>query len=169
MNNAFDLPPLERERLLTAGPRSNETPQAKQTRRGPAPADTPLMSKRRLWSGRIISGLAVGFLLFDSIPKILALSWVVKASTALGFPANAITPIGLVLLLCTCLYCIPRTAILGAILLTGYLGGAVESNVHIGAPLFSNVLFPIYFAVFVWGGLALRDRRIWRIFERSGR
>ncbi len=132
----------------------------------PTAARADSISKKRLWGGRIVSGLAVAFLLFDSIPKILELPFVVKASTALGFPAGAIMPIGVVLLACTVLYCIPRTAILGAILLTGYLGGAIEANVHMGAPLFSNVLFPIYFAVFVWGGLGLRDRRVWSIFNR---
>jgi hypothetical protein len=120
----------------------------------------------KTWTGRIVSGLAVAFLLFDAIPKILQLSWVVKASTQMGFPAAAIQPIGLVLLACTVVYCIPRTAILGAVLLTGYLGGAVEANVQAGNPLLSHTLFPIYFAVIIWGGLALRDRRVWSMFAR---
>jgi hypothetical protein len=127
------------------------------------------IGKTRLWIGRVMGGLVVAFLLFDSIPKILRMAWVVKATTELGFPAGAIQPIGVILLLCTVLYCIPRTAILGAILLTGYLGGAVEANVHAGLPLASHTLFPIYFAVFVWGSLALRDRRVWSIFARLRR
>ncbi len=123
-------------------------------------------SKARRWSGRVVSGIAIAFLLFDSITKILELPWVVKASTQAGFPAGAIRPVGLVLLACTVIYGIPRTAVLGAILLTGYLGGAVEMNVQAGNPLASQTLFPIYFAVLVWGGLALRDPRIWHIFAR---
>lgn len=125
------------------------------------------ISKKRLWIGRSISGLSVAFLLFDSLTKVLQLTWVVKASTQMGFPAGAILPIGLVLLACTVVYCIPRTAILGAVLLTGYLGGAVEVNVQAGLPLASHTLFPIYFAVFVWGGLALRDRRVLSVFART--
>jgi len=129
--------------------------------------ERPISNTRR-WLGRVVSGLAVAFLLFDSITKILQLAWVMKASTEKGFPAAAILPVGLVLLACTIVYCVPRTAILGAVLLTGYLGGAVEFNVQAGAPLFSGTLFPIYFAIFVWGGLALRDPRIWRVFDRPG-
>src|SRR5512142_3332510 len=87
------------------------------------------VGKARRWTGRIASGLAIAFLLFDAIPKILLVAWVVKATTELGFPLGAIRPIGLILLTCTVLYCVPRTAILGAVLLTGYLGGAVEANV----------------------------------------
>jgi hypothetical protein len=132
------------------------------------PQDRPI-GKGRLWGGRIASGLAVAFLLFDSITKVLQLPWVVKASTQAGFPAGAILPVGLVLLACTIVYCIPRTAILGAVLLTGYLGGAVEFNVQAANPLASHTLFPTYFAVFIWGGLALRDRRVWRAIARSGR
>ncbi len=131
------------------------------------PHSKPIHNDRgKTWTGRVISGLAVAFLLFDAIPKILQLSWVVKVSTQLGFPAAAIQPIGLVLLACTVVYCVPRTAILGAILLTGYLGGAVEVNVHVGNPLPSHTLFPIYFAVLIWGGLALRDHRVWSMFAR---
>ncbi len=133
------------------------------------PAITPeprAISKKRIWIGRVLSGLAVAFLLFDAVTKVLELPFVVKASTQLGFPASAILPVGIVLLACTVVYCIPRTAILGAILLTGYLGGAVATNVMTRQPLASNVLFPIYFAVFVWGGLALRDARVWSVFAR---
>jgi hypothetical protein len=117
-------------------------------------------SKARLWTGRIMSGLVVVFLLFDSFTKLVKAEQVMKASAELGFPASAIVPIGLVLLACIVVYLIPRTAVLGALLLTGYLGGAVEANVHAGNPLFSHTLFPIYFAVFVWGGLYLRDGRV---------
>ncbi len=124
------------------------------------------ISRKRRWLGRSASGLAVAFLLFDGLTKVLKVPWVVKASTQMGFPAGAILPIGLVLLACTIVYCVPRTAILGAVLLTGYLGGAVEVNVQAGLPLASHTLFPIYFAVFIWGGLALQDRRVWSIFAK---
>jgi hypothetical protein len=117
-------------------------------------------SKRRRWIGRVMSGLVVAFLLFDSLTKLTRAEQVMKASAQLGFPAGAIVPIGLVLLACIVVYLIPRTAVLGAVLLTGYLGGAVEANVHAGNPLVSHTLFPIYFAVFVWGGLYLRDGRV---------
>lgn len=130
--------------------------------------DPRAISRKRLWIGRGLSGLAVAFLFFDAVTKVLELPFVVKASTELGLPASGILPIGVILLACTVVYCVPRTAILGAILLTGYLGGAVATNVMTRQPLASNVLFPIYFAVFVWGGLALRDRRVWSVFARPG-
>jgi hypothetical protein len=165
MDTTFNLPTDERDRLFAASLSPNLPIRASEHATS-APQDRPI-SKTRLWLGRIVNGLVIAFLLFDSIPKILQLSWVVKATTEMGFPAGAILPIGVVLLLCTVLYSIPRTAILGAVLLTGYLGGAVEANVHASLPLASHTLFPIYFAVFVWGGLALRDRRVWRIFDRA--
>jgi DoxX-like family len=85
--------------------------------------------------------------------------FVVQATVKLGYPESTIVGIGIALLVCTLLYAIPRTAVLGAVLLTGYLGGAVASNVRVGAPLF-NVAFPIVFATLVWGSLWLRDRRL---------
>jgi len=79
---------------------------------------------------------------------------------ALGYPAATIVPLGIVLLICTALYIVPRTTVLGAIFLTGYLGGAVASNVRIGNPLFTHVLFPVYVGVLLWLGLYLRDTRL---------
>ena len=117
-------------------------------------------SKKGPWAGRIISALAVLFLLFDGLIKVMKAPFAVEATIQLGFPASVVFGIGAVLLVCTLLYAIPRTSIVGAILLTGYLGGAVASNVRAGTPLFSNVLFPVYFGVLVWGGLFLRDRRL---------
>ncbi len=116
-------------------------------------------SKKALWSGRVISGLAVLFLLFDSLTKIMLVAPVVKASAQLGYPVSLLPVVGAILLVCTVVYAYPRTAVIGALLLTGYLGGAVEANLRIGTPLFSNVLFPVYFAVLVWGGVFLRQRR----------
>jgi hypothetical protein len=118
------------------------------------------VSKRNLLAGRIISALAVLFLVFDGVTKVMKVPAVMEASARIGFPANLIVAIGTVLLICTGLYVIPSTSILGAILLTGYLGGAVVTNLRGGSPLFSETLFPIYFGVFVWVGLYLRDPRL---------
>lgn len=115
---------------------------------------------RKTWIGRIMSGIVVLFILFDSITKIVKSPQVIEATTKLGYSPNTIPVIGLILLVLTVLYVYPRTSILGAILLTGYLGGAVASNLRIDNPLFSNTLFPIYFAVVLWGGLYLRDNLI---------
>ena len=121
---------------------------------------TATASKKKVIIGRIMSGIAVSFMLFDSITKILKTPQVMQASVKLGYPENTIPIIGLILLVLTIIYIIPRTSIFGAILLTGYLGGAVASNLRIMNPLFSNTLFPIYFAVLVWGGIYLRDNFI---------
>jgi DoxX-like family len=119
----------------------------------------PLVSKRVVWAGRIVSGLAALFLLIDGGMKLLKPAVVVEATRQLGYPESVITGIGVVLLACTLLYVFPRTAIFGAILLTGYLGGAVASQVRVGAGWF-NVLFAVMFGVLVWGGLWLRDPRV---------
>lgn len=121
---------------------------------------TAAASGARIWAGRVLTALALLFLLFDSGIKILNLAPAVKGTVDLGFQPSVVVPIGIVLLLCAILYIIPRTAILGAVLLTGYLGGAVASQVRAGNPLFSHVLFPVYFAFLVWGGLYLRDDRL---------
>ncbi|HEX7016117.1 MAG TPA: DoxX family protein [Cyclobacteriaceae bacterium] len=112
---------------------------------------------RRPWGGYILSALAILFLLFDSIMKILSLDIAVQGTVELGYPASAVMGIGLTALICTILYAIPSTAMLGAILLTGYLGGAIATHVRVGNPLFSHVLFPAYLAILIWGGLYLRD------------
>ena len=117
-------------------------------------------SKSRLWAGRILTALAAAFLLFDGVMKLVKPPVVVKATVEMGYPESTIVGIGVVLLVCTILYLIPRTSILGAVLLTGYLGGAVASNVRVGNPLFSHVLFPVYVGAMVWGGLYLRDTRL---------
>lgn len=121
---------------------------------------TATASGARIWTGRVLTALALLFLLFDSGIKILNLAPAVQGTVGLGFQPNVVVPIGIVLLVCAILYIIPRTAILGAVLLTGYLGGAVASQVRAGNPLFSHVLFPVYFAFLVWGGLYLRDTRL---------
>lgn len=121
-------------------------------------------SKTSLWAGRIMSGLTVLFMLFDGISKLAMEHHVVEATTKIGYPQEVIRPLGITLLLCTILYAIPRTAIFGAILLTAYLGGAVASKVRIEDPLFSSILFGVYFGVIAWGGLFLRDERVRSIF-----
>lgn len=110
--------------------------------------------------GRGITGLMVAFLLLDSVMKFTQPAPVLQASAHMGLPEPLIAPIGFVLLVCTILYAVPRTAILGALLLTGYLGGAVMANLRVGDSLFGHVLFPVYFGVLIWGGLFLRDRRL---------
>ena len=118
------------------------------------------ISKKSLWAGRVITGLVVLFLVFDGVTKVMKVAAVMEASARLGFPANLIVAIGITLLVCTAIYVIPRTSVLGAILLTGYLGGAVVTNLRAGSPLFSAVLFPVYFGVLVWAGLYLRNDRL---------
>jgi DoxX-like family len=112
------------------------------------------------WAGWGISAFMIMFLVLDSVAKILLEHHVVEGTTMIGFPVAAIQPLGIVCLVCTILYAIPRTAILGVILLTGYLGGAVASKVRIEDPLFSSVLFGVYFGILIWGGLYLRDGRL---------
>ncbi len=114
------------------------------------------------WAGWTMSGLAIAFLLLDASMKLLALPVVIDASASLGWPndANSARGLGALLLTCTLLYGVPRTAVLGAILLTGYLGGAVAAHVRIASPLFTHVLFGVYIGVLVWGGLYLRDARV---------
>lgn len=114
------------------------------------------ISKTQLWAGRIMSGFAALFLLWDGVMKLLKPAMVVKATRELGYPESDIVGIGMVLLACTLLYLFPRTSILGAILLTGYLGGAIASQVRVEASWF-NVVFAFAFACLLWGGLWLRD------------
>ena len=117
------------------------------------------MSGTRIWIGRILSGIVSAFLLFDGAMKLLKPSFVLKATIELGYPESTIIGIGVVLVLSTLLYLIPRTAIFGAVLLSAYLGGAAASQVRVSAPLF-NILFPVVFGCLVWVCLCLRDRRL---------
>jgi amino acid transporter len=116
--------------------------------------------KKGVWTGRILSGLAVLFLVFDGVTKVMKVPAVMQASAQMRYPLRLIPVIGIVLLVCTAVYAIPRTSILGAILLTGYLGGAVEAQLRAGNPLFAETLFPVYFSVLIWGALFLRERRL---------
>lgn len=116
---------------------------------------------RSFWIGWVMSGLVIAFMLMDSTMKLLALPVVLEAGAPLGFPgASMAHGLGLLLLVCTVLYAVPQTAVLGAILLTGYLGGAVATHVRVGSPLFTHVLFGVYLGVLLWGGLYLREIRL---------
>ena len=117
-------------------------------------------SKAMYRAGWGMSGLVILFMLFDGISKLMLVPQVVGATNKIGYPGNVIRPIGIILLLCTVLYAVPRTAMIGAILLTGFLGGAVASKVRLEDPLFSSVLFGVYFGLLVWGGLYFRDQRV---------
>lgn len=121
---------------------------------------------KSVWTGRVLSALPVLFLLFDSIGKTMKLPAFVTATVQLGYPESVLVGLGAIELLCVILYAIPRTAVLGAILLTGYLGGAVATHVRIGSPLFTHTLFPIYVALLLWGGLFLRDERLRALIPR---
>jgi hypothetical protein len=118
-----------------------------------------VISKKLLWTGHIVSGLAALFFLMDGVMKLFKPAVVVEATRQLGYPETDIVGIGILLLTCTLLYLFPRTSILGAILLTGYMGGAVASQVRVGAGWF-NVAFAVVFGVLVWTGLWLRDVRV---------
>ena len=117
-------------------------------------------SKKALWAGRVLGALPVLFLLADGVGKLVKPAPVVEGTLELGYQASVLVPLGIVLLACTILYAVPRTAVLGAILLTGYLGGAVATHVRVGNPLPTHTLFPIYFGVMLWGSLYLRDPRL---------
>jgi hypothetical protein len=132
----------------------------------------PPLNQKAVWAGRIVSTIAVVFLLFDSTIKLMKLPIVLKSFADLGYPSELAVEIGIVLLVCVGVYLIPQTSILGAIVLTGYLGGAVATQLRVGNPLLSNVLFPIYVGVLVWLGLYLREPRLrvlvpWRQLLRN--
>ena len=118
------------------------------------------LSKKMLWTGRILRGVAILFLLFDSVIHLMVIAPVVESFNQLGYPVDVAVALGVIELICLDLYVIPRTSILGAIMLTGYLGGAVATQLRIHAPLFSTALFPLYIGILVWGGLYLRNERL---------
>ena len=117
-------------------------------------------SRTRALIGHILSVLVVAFLALDGLAKVVRIGVMVDGMTKLGYPDSAVRGIGIILVLCLTLYVIPRTAVLGAILLTGYLGGAVATHVRIGSGLLGFVLLPVYCGVIVWGALYLRDPRV---------
>jgi hypothetical protein len=125
----------------------------------PAQAHGRASSSRR-WTGRILTAIPVLFLLFDSVIKFTEISAVTESMAQLGYPIDSAVLIGTLELVCIAIYLIPRTSILGAVLLTGYFGGAIASHLRVGNPLFSHVLFPTYIAALIWIGLYLRDARL---------
>lgn len=119
----------------------------------------PAVAKKRLWAGRILSFLPALFLLLDGVMKLIKPAFVVEATEKLGYPESVIPGIGVVLVICTLIYLIPRMAVLGAILLTGYLGGAVATHVRAETGWF-EILFPVILCILLWAGLVLRDDRL---------
>lgn len=119
-------------------------------------------NRRARLAGRVMSSLVIAFMLLDAGIKLVPLDVAVTTTAQLGYPQSAafVRSLGILTLLCTLLYAVPRTAVLGAILLTAYLGGAVATHVRIGSPLFTHILFGVYLGLLTWGGLFLRDRRV---------
>jgi len=122
------------------------------------------VTAKLVWTGRVISGLAVAFLLMDGAMKLFKPAPVIDASRQLGLPESSIVGIGVLLLACTLVHIVPRTAIFGAVLLTGYLGGAVATQLRAGNGWF-NLLFPVIIGALVWLGLWLRDPRARGLFQ----
>jgi DoxX-like family len=123
-------------------------------------AAAPSVVKKRSIVAYVLTGLVALFLAFDTVLKVLVLAPAVQGTTELGYPAATVRWIGLIELMCLGLYLVPSTSVLGAILLTGYLGGAIATHVRIGSPLFTHILFPIYVALMAWGGLYFREARL---------
>ena len=124
-----------------------------------------MVSTRALWAGRLLSSLAILFLIFDGMIKLPPLEIVTATMKELGYPTTESFArlLGIVTLACTALYAWPRTALLGAVLLTGLFGGAIATHLRIGSPLFSHTLFGLCLGILVWGGLWLRDERVRRV------
>lgn len=118
------------------------------------------LSTVQLWSGRVLSGLAVLFLFVDAVGKLLKVTPVVEGTVKLGYPESVVVPLGVLLLTGVVLYVMPWTSLIGAIYLTAFLGGAVATHVRAGSPLATHVLFGVYVTIFLWGGLALRTPRL---------
>ena len=122
----------------------------------------PAVAKLARWLGRLLSGLVILFLLFDGAIKLVPWPVVTETMDRIGYGSSETLArtLGAITVACTVLYAIPPTSILGAILLTGYVGGAMASHLRIGSPLFTHTLFGLYLGLMVWGGLWLRDRNV---------
>lgn len=120
----------------------------------------------RLWAGRVMFAVVVLFLAFDASVKLLMLPMAVEGTVQLGYHAGMIFPLGVIQLVCLIAYMVPATAVLGAVVWTGYLGGAVATHVQIGNPVFTHMLSPVYVAALLWGALYLRDARVRALFSR---
>lgn len=123
-------------------------------------APSQAATTRQVWAGRVMSGIVVAFLLFDGAIKLIPLDIVVTTSEQLGIPTHLARTLGVLTLIGTILYAVPRTSVLGAIVLTGYLGGAIYTHLRVGSPVFSHLLFGVYLGLMIWGGLYLRDARV---------
>ena len=117
----------------------------------------------QLWAGRVLSGIVAVFLFVDALGKLLRVAPVIEGTVKLGYPQEVVFPLGVLLLIGLALYLVPKTAVLGAIFLTAFLGGAVAAHYRIGSPFATHVLFGVYVAAFVWGGLVLRNPRLWTL------
>ena len=128
----------------------------------PTTDQTATLPRAAIWTGRVLSGIVILFMIFDASMKLIPLTVVTDSMTELGYPPSTALARGLAvaILVCTALYAFPCTAVLGAILLTGYMGGAMASHLRIGSPLFSHILFGFYLGLMVWGGLYLRDSQL---------
>ncbi len=122
------------------------------------------VSKTKLWTSYVVSGLVILFMLMDSIMKFVKPPEVIEGTLALGYAEQHLPIIGTLGLISTLLYIFPRTTIIGAILLTGYFGGAVATHLRLNNPLFTHVLFTVYFGILIWGGLWLRNSKLREMF-----
>lgn len=129
----------------------------------PAARPSTTAASRAAWIGHVVSGLPLAFLVFDTAIKVLRLPVAVEATRQLGFTDGAVLALGIIEAICLVLYLMPRTALLGALLWTGYFGGAIATHIRAASPLFTHTLFPMYLAALLWGGLWLRDPRLRRI------
>jgi hypothetical protein len=125
--------------------------------------EPPVENSLARWTGRALTALPVAFMVFDAALKFIHPSFVTEASKRIGFPDDLNLALGVIVTLAVVLYLVPRTATLGAVLLTGYLGGAVAIHLRIDDPLFSHTLFPAYVGAMLWAGLVLRDARVRRL------
>lgn len=127
------------------------------------------LGRRSILTGRVLSAIAVLFLIMDASGKLLSLPQAVEGTTQLGYSPSVLLPLGILQVVLLALYLIPRTSVLGALLWVGYLGGAVATHVRLGNPLFSHVLFPVYVAALLWLGLWLREPRLRELLPLSRR
>jgi hypothetical protein len=134
-----------------------------------SPAETTTRARRARWAGRVLTGIALAFLTLDVVMKFVVTKEAVEGTLALGYQLHHLPIIGALGAVCLVLYAIPRTAPIGAILWTGYLGGAIATHVRVDNPLFSHILFPTYVAALLWGGLYLRDARVRGLVRAAGR
>ena len=123
-------------------------------------AESVASSSSAVWTGRALSWIAAAALFADSAGKLLQVQPVIDGTIALGYPRTIVFALGVILFSAVVAYVVPRTSVLGAVLLTAYLGGAVATHVRVESPLFTHVLVPVYIALFAWGGLVLQDARL---------